>query len=106
MFKKNNLRTKLIISYAAIILASFFVISVFFYFYIRSYMRSNMEDNIVELSSGISSQLDSELANLDRIALGMLGNKDFIDALTALNNRPVYDTSFALEVRISPSTER
>ncbi len=97
MFKKNNLRTKLIISYAAIILASFFVISVFFYFYIRSYMRSNMEDNIVELSSGISSQLDSELANLDRIALGMLGNKDFIDALTALNNRPVYDTSFALE---------
>lgn len=97
MLRKNNLRTKLIFSYAAIILVSFFVITLFFYFYVQQSVRGSMKENIVEVANSVSNQLDSEIANLDRIALGMLGNKDFTDALTSLNNRPAHHSSLSLE---------
>ena len=97
MLRKNNLRTKLIFSYAAIILVSFFVITLFFYFYVQQSVRGSMKENIVEVANSVSNQLDSEIANLDRIALGILGNKDFTDALTSLNNRPAHHSSLSLE---------
>lgn len=87
MFRTNNLKTKLIWSFTTIILISFLGITVCFYAYIHNFIVKDVRKSMDDLANSISNQLDSELYSLDRIALGMLGNKEFTDGLTQLNNR-------------------
>lgn len=85
MLRRINLQNKLIISFTLLILVSFLILTLSFYAYIRNYIDRDYRKNMDEIAQSINNQLEKEVYNLDRIALGMLGNKEFIEDLISLN---------------------
>ena len=85
MLQKINLQYKLIISFTLPILISFLALTLFFYQYVRNYTDRDSRKSMEDIAQSINNQLDGEIYSLDRIALGMLGNKELIDGLTRLD---------------------
>ena len=72
-------------SFALLTLLTFLGVFAIFYQNIRDNANREIRQALRDQASSIDARLDAEVYNLDRIALGMLGSKDFVDSLVQLN---------------------
>jgi two-component system sensor histidine kinase YesM len=83
MLRSRQLR-RLAGSFALLTLLTFLFVFAIFYQNIRDNANREIRQALRDQAASIGARLDSEVYDLDRIALGMLGSKDFVDALIEL----------------------
>ncbi len=81
MFKRSGQQAKVAIAFALIVLLALMLVSLFFYSYVRDLVDRDARRTMLDVAETMSNQLDVDIQSLDRIVLGMLGNRDFMDAM-------------------------
>lgn len=79
-------------SFALLTLITFLGVFAIFYQNIRDNANREIRQALRDQASSIGARLDAEVYNLDRIALGLMGSKDFVDSLIQLNVTGVQNT--------------
>ncbi len=81
MFRRSGQQAKVAAAFALIVLLALALVSLFFYGHARDLVDTDARRTMRDVAQTMSNQLDADIQGLDRIALGMLGNKDFMDAM-------------------------
>lgn len=85
MLRRSGHQSKLTWSFAVIVTVSFLVTFFILFSSLSDRAGKDTRRNLVEMAQGIRNQLDAELTGMDRIAMGMLGSKEFVDGMVQLS---------------------
>lgn len=85
MLRRSGHQSKLTWSFAVIVTISFLITFFILFSNLSNRAVKDTRKNLMEIAQGIRNQLDAEISGMDRIAMGMLGSKEFVDGMVQLS---------------------